>query len=60
MYVIFGRCACGAALTVQHLQFFCPLYRQRRVYEEEELPAIIRAMFESRLDMSHVAVLGEN
>lgn len=47
-------------MTVRHLQFFCPLRPQQRAFEEEQLADVVRAVFESRLDTSHVAVLGEN
>ncbi len=58
---LFGRCACGASLTVYHLQFFCPLNKQQRAYEEEDLRELWWSQFmEQRLDTAHVAVLGEN
>lgn len=57
--MLIGQCACGAALTVWHLQFWCPLLSQR-AYEEEKLADVVREVFESRFDTTQVAVLGEN
>lgn len=58
---LFGQCACGAPLTVYHLQFWCPLNKQQRVYEEDDPRELWWAQFmETRFDTMHVAVLGYN
>ncbi len=58
---MYGQCACGASLTVNHLKYWCPLRpQQTRAYVEEELTEAVKAAFAVRFDVSHVAVLGEN
>lgn len=58
---LIGRCACGAALTAWHLQFSCPLTLQPQEISKELRGLVMnRAVFESRFDVEHVVVLGEN
>lgn len=56
--VFYGQCACGGPLTVQHLLRDCPL--NRALPPLPEVKAFHIEWVESRLDTSHVAVLGEN
>lgn len=63
---LYGQCKCGAALTVLHLRYHCPLQQQQVSFasmteaQGQELRALIRAAFASRLDTAHVAELGYN
>lgn len=56
---LIGQCACGAALTVHHMRFECPLTLQPQEISKG-LRELVRAVFESRFDVEHVVVLGEN
>lgn len=59
---MYGQCACGASLTVDHVRNHCPLRpQQANVNELAELwwDEFTRR-WQARFDVSHVAVLGEN
>jgi hypothetical protein len=59
--VLCGRCRCGAALTVDHIQNHCPLRPQQDApLSENTLEHTCLQILAQRLDTSHVAVLGEN
>lgn len=59
--LLFGQCACGAALTVHHLIYECSLSKQ---HGKEAISAAfedaVRKAWESRFDTTHAAVLGYN
>lgn len=58
--VLYGQCACGGVLTVEHLKRYCPLRPQQEARDHAFVEEWWRAYLEGRLDTSHVAVLGEN
>lgn len=58
--VLYGQCACGGVLTVEHLKRHCPLRSQQAASDHAFVEEWWRTYLEGRLDTSHVAVLGEN
>lgn len=55
---MYGQCRCGASMTVDHLRNHCPLRPQQAT---ERSVAFMEWWYSvERLDVSHVAVLGEN
>lgn len=58
--VLYGNCACGGMLTVEHLRRHCPLRPQQATQDYTFIEEQCRAYMADRLDTSHVAVLGED
>lgn len=58
--VLYGQCACGATLTVEHLRYHCPLQPQQERNDRLAHHLWWTEFMAKRYDTSHVAVLGEN
>lgn len=65
-HALFGRCACGATLTAEHIRNRCPLRPQQEL-SEASIAAVAACVndaterwWNTRLDITHVAELGYN
>lgn len=57
---LYGRCRCGATLTVNHLKYHCPLRPLSMPESRMHLRELVDAAYANRFDTTHVAELGYN